>query len=94
MKTYRRFRDRLREDLKKPEFKKTFEKEETFSSLAIQIAQIRQNQGLSQRELAKRLRTTQQTVSRLEDTSNTSLSLNTLLKLAGVLHKQLKIELV
>ena len=94
MKTYRRFKDRLKEDFKNPEFKKAFEKEEIFASLAIQIAQIRQKQGLSQRDLAKRLKTTQQTVSRLEDTHNNSLSLNTLLKLAGVLHKRLKIELV
>ena len=94
MKTYRRFRDRLKEDLKDPEFKQAFEKEEIFASLAIQIARIRQKQGLSQRDLAKRLKTTQQTVSRLEDTNNTSLSLNTLLKLADVLHKQVKIELV
>ena len=94
MKTYRRFKDRLKEDLKNPEFKKAFEREEIFASLAIQIAQIRQKQGLSQSDLAKRLKTTQQTVSRLEDTHNNSLSLNTLLKLAGVLHKRLKIELV
>ena len=94
MKTYRRFKDRLKEDLKNPEFKKAFEREEIFASLAIQIAQIRQKQGLSQSDLAKRLKTTQQTVSRLEDTNNNSLSLNTLLKLAGVLHKRLKIELV
>ena len=94
MNAYRRFKDRLKEDLKNPEFKKAFEKEEIFASLAIQIAQIRQKQGLSQRDLAKRLKTTQQTVSRIEDTNNNSLSLNTLLKLAGVLRKSLKIELV
>ena len=94
MKAYRRFKDRLKEDFKNPEFKKAFEREEIFASLAIQIAQIRQKQGLSQKDLAKRLKTTQQTVSRLEDTNNNSLSLNTLLKLAGVLHKRLKIELV
>ncbi len=94
MKTFRRFRDRLKEDLKKPEFKKAFEQEEIFSSLAIQIAQLRQKQGLSQKDLAKRLKTTQQTVSRIENVSNRSLSMSTLLKLAGVLHRQLKIELV
>ena len=42
MKTYRRFKDRLKEDLKNPEFKKAVEREEIFASLAIQIAQIRQ----------------------------------------------------
>ena len=94
MKTFRRFQDRLKKELKNPEFKKAFDQEEIFASLAIQIAQLRQKQGLSQKDLAKRLKTTQQTVSRIEDIGNKSLSLSTLLKLAGVLHKQLKIELV
>ena len=94
MKHYPNFDDRLKKELKSPEFKKAFDQEEIFASLAIQIAKIRQKQGLSQKELAKRLKTTQQTVSRLENINNTSLSLNTLLKLANVLHKQIKIELV
>ncbi len=94
MKPFRRFQDRLKEDLKNPAFKKAFDQEEIFASLAIQIAELRQKQGLSQKALAKRLKTTQQTVSRLENINNRSLSLNTLMKLAGVLHKQLKIELV
>ncbi len=94
MKAYRNFDDRLKKELKNPEFKKAFDQEEIFASLAIQIAKIRQKQGLSQKDLAKRLKTTQQTVSRIENIGNKSLSLNTLLKLAGVLHKQLKIELI
>ena len=94
MKLYPNFDDRLKKELKNPEFKKAFDQEEIFASLAIQIAKIRQKQGLSQKDLAKRLKTTQQTVSRIENIGNKSLSLSTLLKLAGVLHKQLKIELV
>ncbi|MBF0387237.1 MAG: XRE family transcriptional regulator [Candidatus Omnitrophica bacterium] len=93
MKTFRSFQDRLKEDLKIPEFKKNFEDEEIFASLAIQISQLRQKQGLSQKELALRLKTTQQNVSRIENISNRSLSLNTLIKLAEALHGQLKIEL-
>ena len=94
IKKMRRFQDRLKEELKDPEFKKAFSREEIFASLAIQIARLRQGRGLSQKNLAKRLHTTQQTVSRLEDTNNKSLSLNTLIKLAEVLHKKIKIELV
>ena len=94
MKTFRLFKDRLKEDMKNPEFKKAFEKEEIFASIAIQIAQIRQKKGLSQGDLAKRLHSTQQTISRIEDTNNHSLSLTTLLKLAEVLHKKLRVELV
>lgn len=94
MKGVRRFRDRLREDLKKQEFHKIFNEEEIYASLAIQAAKIRQEEGLTQKELAKRLHTTQQTVSRLEDIHNKSYSLNTLIKLARALNKQLKVELV
>lgn len=94
MKKMRRFQDRLKEELKNPGFKKAFDREEIFASLAIQIAKLRQRQNLSQRELAERLQTTQQTVSRLENPENKSLSINTLLHLAEALHKKVKIELV
>lgn len=94
MKGGRRFRDRLEEDLRDPEFRRAFDEEEIYASLAIQIANIRQKKKLTQQELAKRLHTTQQTVSRLEDVHNKSYSLGTLIKLADVLDKQLKVELV
>lgn len=94
MKGVRRFRDRLKEDLKDPEFHKVFDEEEIYVSLAIQAAKIRQEEGLTQKELAKRLHTTQQTVSRLENIQNKSYSLTTLIKLARALNKHLKVELV
>ena len=90
----KRFKDYLKEELKNPEFKKAFDREEIFAELAIQIAKFRQASGLSQLDLAKRLHTTQQTVSRLESTTNRSLSLNTLIRLAEVLHRRLKVELI
>ena len=94
MKGARRFKDRLKKDLTDPGFRRAFDEEEIFASLAIQIARIREKKGLSQTDLAKRLHTTQQTVSRLEDTHNKSYSLNTLVKLAEALHKKLKVEFV
>ena len=94
MKGVRRFKDRLTEELKNPEFKKTFDEEEIYASLAIQTAEIRQKKKLTQKELAKRLRTTQQTVSRLEDIRNRRYSLRTLINLARALDRQLKVELV
>ena len=45
MRGLRRFRDKLKEDLKNPEFKKAFDEEETYASLAIQTAKIRQKKG-------------------------------------------------
>lgn len=94
MKKLRTLRERLKEDLKNPEFKAAFKEEEIFASVAIQIAKIRQQEHLTQAELAKRMQTTQQTISRLEDTRNTSYALHTLYKAAQALHKELRVELV
>ncbi len=87
----RRFRERLKKDLKDREFRRAFEEEELYASVAIQIARIRQKKKLTQRELARRLKTTQQTVSRLEDRSY---SLKTLERVARALDKRLKGEFV
>ncbi len=94
MKSVRRFRDRLQEDLQDKNFKKAFDEEDVFARLAVEIAKVREEQGISQRELAERLHTTQQTVSRLENPRNRSFSLTTLIKLARVFHKSLEIRLV
>ncbi len=94
MKGARRFRDRLKEDSKDRKFRKAFDEEEVYASLAIQIAKIRQRKKLTQRELARRLHTSQQMVSRLEDVKDRSYSLKTLVKVAHALDKQLKVELV
>ena len=94
MKGVRRFQDYLKEQLQDPTFRKTYEEEGIYAELAIQIARLRERRGLTQRELAKRLRTSQQTVSRLENPRNGSLSLRTLVKLAHVLGKELKVQFV
>jgi len=94
MKGVRRFKDRLKKDLRDPEFRKAFDEEEVCVSLAIQIAKIRQKRNITQQELARRLGTTQQNISRLEDIDNRSYSLRTLIKVARVLDKRLKVELV
>ena len=94
MKGVRRFKDRLKKDLRDPEFRKAFDEEEVCVSLAIQIAKIRQKKNITQQELARRLQTTQQTISRLENIDNRSYSLRTLIELAHVLEKRLKVELV
>ena len=94
MKNTVRFKDYLKEELKNKEFKKAFNEEEVYASLAIQTANIRQEKGITQGELAKRLHTTQQTVSRLENIHNKSYSLKTLIKLARALDKGLKVEFI
>lgn len=94
MKSMRKFRNRLKEDLRDKDFKQAFDEEDVFARLAVEIAKAREEQGLSQRQLAERLHTTQQTVSRLENPRNRSFSLTSLIKLAKVFHKSLEIHLV
>jgi DNA-binding XRE family transcriptional regulator len=90
----RRFRDYLKEQLKNPAVREAYEEEGLFVELAIQVAHLRQKQGLTQQELAKRLHTSQQTVSRLESPKNGSLSLRTLVKLAHALGKEVKVQFI
>ena len=94
MKGVRRFQDYLKEQLKDPAFRKAYEEEGICAELAIQIAQLRVRKHLTQRALAKRLRTSQQTISRIESPHNGSLSLRTLVKLAHALGKEVKVQFV
>jgi DNA-binding XRE family transcriptional regulator len=89
-----KFKDYLKKQLKNREFKKAFDEEEVYASVAIQIAKLREKEKLTQKELAKKLHTTQQTISRLENIHNRSYSLSTLIKLAQAFHKRLKIEFI
>ncbi|MFA6349756.1 MAG: helix-turn-helix transcriptional regulator [Candidatus Omnitrophota bacterium] len=94
MKGAKRFSTYLNDELKHKGFQQAFDAEDIYANLAIQIAKLRQESGYTQKDLARVLHTTQQTVSRLEVTNNRSLSLNTLLKLASAFHKKIKIQFV
>jgi len=94
MKGVEKFSDYLKKELKNKEFRKAFEEEEIYTNLAIQIAKLRQSRGYTQKDLARFLRTTQQTVSRLENPRNNSFSINTLIKLAIFFKKGLHIQFV
>ncbi len=88
----RLFRDRLKEDLKNPGFKQAFEAEDLPARLALRIAELRQKEGLSQAELAKRLGAKQQLIARIESLDHTNMTLSTLQKIALVLHKRLVVD--
>jgi len=62
----RTFQSRLREDIKDPEFKTYYQKERQALRLAMKIAELRNQKGLSQQELAKLMGTSQQAISRIE----------------------------
>ena len=90
----RRFRDYLKEQLKDQTVREAYEEEGLFVELAIQIGRLRERKGLTQRALAKRLHTSQQTISRIESPRNGSLSLRTIVKLAHALGKEVKVQFV
>jgi len=75
----------LEEQLKDPAFAERFEKAGEAWDVALQIAALRERAGLSQKELARKLHTSQQNVSRLESPSYEGHSLSTLRRVAEVL---------
>lgn len=59
--------------------------------VALQIADLRRQAGLSQKELAKLLKTSQQQISRLESPSYEGHSLSMLRRVAEVLHARVRV---
>lgn len=94
MKGVRKYKDHLKEELKDPEFKEAFDEEDVFASIAIALARLRIKEGLTQKELAEKMHTSQQMVARLENLDNKSCSLKTLIKAAAILNKRLVIRFV
>lgn len=93
MKTKVRYlRDRLKEDLKSPEFRKQYEKEKMSLKIAYQIAKLRRKLGLSQKDFAERVGTTQQVISRLESGAYTGYTLKTLERLAKATNTEIVIS--
>ena len=75
----------LEEQLKDPVFAERFEKAGEAWDVAIQIAALREKAGLSQKDLARKLRTSQQQISRLESPSYEGHSLSMLRRVAEAL---------
>lgn len=76
------------------EFRKSYDEEVARLRIAYQIGKLRKKRGLTQSELARRLKTTQQTISRLEDTQNLQFSVRTLARIAAALRSRLCIHFV
>ncbi len=75
----------LEEQLKDPEFAQRFERAGESWDVALQLAALRQKAGLSQKDLARKLRTSQQNISRLESPSYEGHSLTMLRRVAEAL---------
>jgi len=75
----------LEAQLEDPEFAERFQKAGEAWDVAIQIAALRKEAGMSQAELAKKVGTTQQQISRIESPSYEGHSLSMLRRVADVL---------
>ena len=81
----------LEEQLQDPAFAARFEQSGEAWDVAMQIVALRQQAGLSQKELAALLRTSQQQISRLESPGYEGHSLSTLRRVATALHARVRI---
>ena len=81
----------LDEQLKVPGFAARFERAGEAWDVALQIAALRTQAGLSQKDLARLLKVSQQQISRLESPGYEGHSLSTLRRVAKVLHARVRV---
>lgn len=81
------FEKKLKEKLKNPEFKEAYEKEKKIIEIAMQVKKSREEEGLSQQELAKKAHITQQQLSKIENAENCNIA--TFIKVINALHLQM-----
>jgi ribosome-binding protein aMBF1 (putative translation factor) len=79
---------------KDPEMQRGFEEEVANREVAHKIYQLRQDSGLSQAELARRVGTTQSVISRLEDADYEGHSLAMLNRIAAAVQRRVEIRFV
>lgn len=84
--------DHLKELLKDPEFKKEWEDSEVEYQLGRKLIEARLKNKMSQRDLAKKIGTSQAAISRIESMSGNP-SLNLLKRIASALNVKLQISL-
>ncbi len=83
----------LEEQRKDPAFAERFEKAGEAWDVALQIAALREKAGLSQKDLARKLHTSQQQISRLESPAYEGHSLSMLRRVAEVLGATVRVTL-
>ena len=81
----------LEEQLQDPVFAERFERAGEAWDVALQIAALREKAGLSQKGLARKLKTSQQQISRLESPSYEGHSLSMLRRVAKVLSAKVRV---
>lgn len=83
----------LAKHLKDPAFAERFEQAGEAWDIAIQLTQLREAAGLSQSALARKLKTSQQQISRLESPSYEGHSLSMLRRVAEALNARITVSL-
>ena len=81
----------LTKQMQDKRFAARFERAGEAWDVALQIAALREQAGLSQKELARRLKTSQQQISRLESPDYEGHSLANLRRVAEVLHARVRV---
>jgi transcriptional regulator with XRE-family HTH domain len=81
----------LEEQLQDPEFAERFKAAGEAWDVSLQITRLREEAGVSQKELAERLETTQQQISRLESPAYEGHSLSMLRRVAAALHARVRV---
>ena len=81
----------LEEQLRDPAFATRFKNAGEAWDVALQIAALREQAGLSQQDLAKLLKTSQQQISRIESPGYEGHSLSTLRRVADILHTRVRV---
>jgi transcriptional regulator with XRE-family HTH domain len=83
----------LEKQVKDPDFREKFRKAGKAWDVAIQLASLRKKSGMSQKELARRVKTSQQQISRLESPSYEGHSLSMLRRVADVLGATVHVDI-
>lgn len=81
----------LKEQLADPAFAKRFEQAGEAWDVALQVAALRRRAGLSQKQLAHRVKTSQQQICRLESPGYEGHSLSMLRRVAQELHARVRV---
>jgi transcriptional regulator with XRE-family HTH domain len=82
----------LEEQMKDAAFAERFQQAGAAWDVALQLAALRKKAGLSQKELARQLQTTQQQISRLESPGYEGHSLSMLRRVAHALHAEVRVK--
>ena len=87
-----RFRDFLSKELRDKEFAKDYYVEIERTRIAVEISRFRKKAGITQKELANMINTTQSAVSRLENPEYKKYSLSVLRRVANALNLEISVS--